>query len=314
MPANLTPQYMEAEEAYKRATTQEDKLAALEDMLRSIPKHKGTEKMQADIKKRIARAREEGQAGAKKGRPDPFRVERAGAGQVFVLGAPNSGKSSLVGTLTGAKVVVAEYPFATTAPVPGMMRFEDILIQMVDMPPLTRDTFVPAMAASIRAGDGVLLTVDAAGDDCADALEECLSLLEQGRAMRDGQFLWVVATKLDLPGAAENADLLAEIFPDRHFVRISTTTGVGLAPLPGQVFRALGIIRVCSKPPGKPPDVDAPFVLRVGGTIDDLALAIHKDLYSNLKTARVWGSAKFDGQSVARDYVLADGDVVEFKT
>ena len=191
MPANLTPQYMEAEEAYKRATTQEDKLAALEDMLRSIPKHKGTEKMQADIKKRIARAREEGQAGAKKGRPDPFRVERAGAGQVFVLGAPNSGKSSLVGALTGAKVVVAEYPFATTAPVPGMMRFEDILIQMVDMPPLTRDTFVPAMAASIRAGDGVLLTVDAAGMTVPTRSKSAIPA-RTGAGYEDGQFLRVV--------------------------------------------------------------------------------------------------------------------------
>lgn len=313
MPANLTPQYMEAEEAYKRAVTQEEKLAALEDMLRSIPKHKGTEKMQADIKKRIAKARDDTRAGAKKGRPDPYRVEREGAGQVMVAGAPNSGKSSLVGALTSARVVVAEYPFATSAPVPGMMRFENILIQLVDMPPLAHDMFPPAMAAAIRAADGVLLTVDAASDDCAEALEECLALLEERRAVREGQFVLVVATKLDLPGAADNATVLAEVFPGRQFAHISAKDGTGLGLLPGQVFRALNIIRVCSKPPGKPADTDAPFVLKAGGTIDDLARAIHRDLHANMKTARVWGSAKFDGQSVPREYILSDGDIVEFK-
>jgi ribosome-interacting GTPase 1 len=314
MPANLTPQYIEAEEAYKRATTPEDRLAALENMLRCIPKHKGTEKMQADIKKRIARAREEGRAAAKKGRPDPYRVEREGAAQVFVVGPPNSGKSSLVGALTNARVVVAEYPFATTSPVPGMMRFENILIQLVDMPPMTRDMFPPAMAAAIRASDGLLVTVDVSSDDCADVLEECLTLLDEGRAIREGQFMSVVATKLDLPGAADNADILADVFPGRQLLRVSAAARAGLDLVPGHVFGNLGIIRVCSKPPGKPADWNAPFVLKKGDTVGDLARAIHKDLYANMKTARVWGSAKFDGQSVPREYVLSDGDIVEFRT
>ena len=176
MPANLTPQYLEAEEAYRRAKTQQEKLAALEEMLRSIPKHKGTEKMQADIKRRIAKLRDEAARAAKKGKADPYRVEREGAGQVFVVGPPNSGKSSVVAALTSAKVVVADYPFATSAPVPGMMKHENVLIQLVDTPPITPDTFPPAMAAALRGGDGLLVTIDASSDDCLDMLEECVGL------------------------------------------------------------------------------------------------------------------------------------------
>lgn len=314
MPANLTPQYLEAEEAYRRAKTQQEKLAALEEMLRSIPKHKGTEKMQADIKRRIAKLRDEAARAAKKGKADPYRVEREGAGQVFVVGPPNSGKSSVVAALTSAKVVVADYPFATSAPVPGMMKHENVLIQLVDTPPITPDTFPPAMAAALRGGDGLLVTIDASSDDCLDMLEECVGLLREGRATRDGQFLDVLATKVDLAGAAGNAELLAEVFPDLHIQPVSSQTMQGMDLLPRNVFLRLGVIRVYSKPPGRQPDLEAPFVLKEGSTVDDLARAIHKDLHRNMKAARVWGSARFDGQPVPRDHVLADGDIVEFRT
>lgn len=125
MPANLTQQYYAAEEAYKKATTPEEKLAALEEMLATIPKHKGTEKLQAEIKKRISRMRKEG--GQSKGgsrQEDPFLIDRQGAGQVFLLGWPNAGKSALVQTLTNAKTQVTEYPFATALPIPGMMQYK----------------------------------------------------------------------------------------------------------------------------------------------------------------------------------------------
>jgi hypothetical protein len=121
MPANLPPQYIEAEEVYRRAKTAAEKIAALEDMLAVIPKHKGTEKLQADIKRRLARLRDESEKKAKAGRRDPFLVERHGAGQVAVVGFPNVGKSALVGAFTRAKVEVAPYPFATAFPVAGMM-------------------------------------------------------------------------------------------------------------------------------------------------------------------------------------------------
>lgn len=314
MPANLTPQFMAAEEAYKRATAPEEMLAALEEMLRQIPKHKGTEKMQADIKRRIARAREAGEASRKKGRVDPYRVEKEGAGQVFVVGPPNSGKSALVGALTSARVVVTDYPFATSGPVPGMMRHENVLIQLVDTPPFTTDNFPPAMAASFRNGDGLLLVIDASSDDCLEKLDESWSLLESGKALAEGKFLKVIASKADAPAAADNVGFLRETFPQLCIIDVSIRDGTNLANLPELLFHALGVIRAYSKPPGKQPDKNSPFVLKAGSTVEHMAEAIHRDLPRTMKGARVWGSAKFDGQSVPREHILADGDIVEFRT
>ena len=314
MPANLTPQYMEAEEALQRAITPEEKLDALEEMLRAIPKHKGTEKMQADIKRRIARLREASEAARKKGKADPYRVEREGAGQVFVVGPPNSGKSALVGALTKAKVVVAAYPFATAWPVPGMMKHEDILIQLVDTPPATGGNCPPALAASVRGGDAVIIVVDASIDSCLDDLQDQLDLLEDRRVISDGRPCMVVLSKTDLPGAAGNAEILVEAYPEARCALVSVQSGAGLQELPGTVFEMLGITRLYAKPPGREVDRAAPFVLKRGGTVADLARAIHRDLSRTMKSARVWGSARFDGQPVPREYVLSDGDVVEFRT
>ncbi|MGI6130747.1 MAG: GTPase [Bacillota bacterium] len=314
MPANLTPQYMEAEEAYKRAITPEEKIDALEEMLRTIPKHKGTDKMQADIKRRIARLKEAGEAARKKGRPDPYRVEREGAGQVFVVGPPNSGKSALVGRLTNARVVVASYPFATVQPVPGMMKYEDILIQLVDTPPVLADNCPPALVASIRSGDAVLMVVDASSDSCLDDVQDLLDLLEERRVINQGKPHMAVLSKIDLPDAADNAEILLEAYPDISFVTVSAESREGLEELPRILFDMLDIIRLYSKPPGRDVDRAAPFVLKRGGTVAELAGAIHRDLPRTMKSARVWGSARFDGQPVPREYVLSDGDVVEFRT
>jgi len=314
MPANLTPQYMEAEEAYKRAITPEEKLAALEEMLRTIPKHKGTDKMQADIKRRIARMKEAGEAARKKGKADPYRVEREGAGQVFVVGSPNSGKSALVAGLTNAKVIVAPYPFATVQPVPGMMKHEDILIQLVDTPPISADNCPPALVASVRSGDAVMMVVDASADSCLDDVQDLSDLLQERGVINHGKPHVVALSKIDLPAAADNAEIVLEAYPDIKFVKVSAESGEGLEELPLIVFDMLDIIRLYSKPPGRDVDRAAPFVLKRGGTVADLAGAIHRDLPRTMKSARVWGSARFDGQPVPREYVLSDGDVVEFRT
>src|SRR5512137_1545115 len=139
MPANLTPEYEKAELRYKQATSDEERLAGLQAMLSAIPKHKGTEKMQADLKRRISQLRrEEQQTGHSKG-PDPFHIPRSGAGQVALIGAPNCGKSSLLAATTHAAARVADYPFTTVLPQPGMWHQDDVQIELVDTPPLTED-------------------------------------------------------------------------------------------------------------------------------------------------------------------------------
>ncbi|MEW6228554.1 MAG: GTPase [Bacillota bacterium] len=322
MPANLTPQYLEAEQAFKEAKTVPEKIAALEEMLALIPKHKGTEKLQADIKRRLSKLREEGEKKAKAGRQDPFLVEKHGAGQVALAGFPNSGKSALVGALTRAKVTVADYPFSTAIPVAGMMQFEDILIQLVDMPPMTEDGLQPGLAGALRNADALLLVVDASSDDCLDRLEGILTHLRERRVLRDEvvegvhahtlEDCMVVATKIDVPGAAENLEILKEYLPPGlELVATSAATGENLEILRRRVFGLLGVIRIYTKVPGRPPDMGQPFILKKGSAVVDMAAAVHRDFPSKLKSARIWGSAKFDGQSVPRDYVLQDKDIVE---
>lgn len=322
MPANLTPQYLEAEQAFKEAKTVPEKLAALEEMLALIPKHKGTEKLQADIKRRLSRLREEGERRGKTGRQDPFLVEKHGAGQVALAGFPNTGKSALVGALTRAKVIVADYPFSTALPVAGMMQFEDILIQLVDMPPMTEDSLQPGLAGALRNADALLFVVDASSDDCLDQLEGILTHLRERRVLRDEvmegvhahtlEDCMVVATKTDAPDAAENLEILKEYLPSGlELVATSAATGENLDTLRRRVFDLLGVIRIYTKVPGRPPDMGQPFILKKGSAVVDMAAAVHRDFPSKLKSARIWGSAKFDGQSVPRDYVLQDKDIVE---
>lgn len=329
MPANLTPQYLKAEEAFKAATTTEEKLAGLEEMLRQLPKHKGTEKIQADLKRRIAALKKEDGAKGKAQRQDPFHVVRAGGGQVVLLGAPNTGKSSLVGALTRAKVDVSPQPFATQQAVPGMMLYEDAPIQLVDLPAITADFIPPGLLGAVRNADGVLVLCDLSAADALEqaelALEACarvkLVLHPPGRAPEPtGEEpaghralpALIVAAKSDLPGARETLSLLAELLSERlPLIAVSCATGEGLPEFRRAVFELLGLIRVYSKEPGKPFSKEAPFLLPKGSTALELATRIHKDLGATFKYARVWGSARHDGLQVGRDHLLHDLDIVE---
>ncbi len=331
MPANLTPEYLEAERKFRAATTREEKLAALEEMLATIPKHKGTEKMQADIRRRIAKLRQEAGRRPSTARHKPFyHVEKEGAGQVVLVGPPNAGKSSLLARLTHATPEIAEYPFTTRLPMPGMMEFENVQIQLVDMPPLAPSYTEPWMLALVRQADAALLVFDLADDDVLTKIEETLLLLEQaniplrspapadsplareGRRASASKNALVLGTKLDLPGARENLGLVREWLGERFRVLpVSAQTGENLEALRREVYDLLGIIRVYTKEPGKKPDLTAPFVLKRGSTVADIARAIHRDFVERLKYARIWGTGKFDGQLVHRDHVLEDGDIIE---
>lgn len=327
MPANLTPEYMKAEEAFKSATTTEDKIAALQHMISVLPKHKGTDHMLADLRRRLSKLRQMGEQEARKKKAgyDPFRVPKQGAGQVLLLGPPNAGKSTLVGRLTRAHVSVTSYPFATAMPVPGMMRFEDVAVQLVDLPSIQDGQLQSGMLGLIKGTDAVLLVADLASPEVLDEIEALMATLTEGRArlharekppepeplVKDIPTL-VLANKIDTEGARDVLELLEEALDHRFPVLpVSATRGDGLEKVPGKVFRLLDRIRVYSKEPGKPVDRSAPFVLRRGETVLDLARTIHRDFPDRLKQANVWGSARFDGQAVARDYCLQEGDVVE---
>ncbi len=325
MPANLTPAYQKAEERYRRATRDEERLAALQEMLSTIPKHKGTDRMQGDIKRRISQLRKQA---AKKGAArglDPFYVPKNGAGQAVLIGPPNVGKSSLLAATTNAAVKVGEYPYTTALPTPGMWAYEDAQIQLVDTPPMTPEHVPPGLFGTIRQADVVAVVVDAAGDALEQA-ESALSVLD-GRDIQlagvrrndlsdEGSSRWsglIVANKADL-AEAETLDALSELYAGRLDVMpVSALTGEGLDRLGSRLWELLGVIRVYTKEPGRRADNDQPYTLPVGSTIDDLARAIHRDLPELMKFARIWGAGRFDGQRAHRNEILRDKDVVEIR-
>ena len=326
MPANLTPQYSKAEQEFKQAKTTEDKLACLKRMYALLPKHKGTEKLQADLKTRMKELRDELENEKKRGkRGVSYKIPKQGAGQVMILGGPNVGKSLLLARLTRAQPEVAAYPFTTHEPQPGMMPWQDVHVQLIDTPPITADYLEGYLPGMIRSANAALLLVDVGDDDGPTQADDVIRRLEQTKTILVGQppttdedspleyvKTMLVANKIDLPGAEERLEMVRELFGDRFPIHaISAEHGQGLEELRDAIYRFLNVIRVYTKQPGKPPDMDAPFTCPAGSTLIELAALVHRDFAQNLKYARIWGTGVYDGQNVKRDHVLHDRDIVE---
>lgn len=327
MPANLTPEYKEAQRAYRAAKSPEDKLRCLEHMLSVIPKHKGTEKMQGDLKKKIAKFSNEG---GKKGggggrRGSMFNVTREGAGQVVLAGAPNSGKSAIMDNLTNASPQVADYPYTTIKPQPGMMPYENIKIQIVDIPPLGKEFTESWIPGIVRNADMALLVANLASDEVLEETQFVIDKLLEGkvelvenveqRFLPDGSArvkTKMVCTHAKTPDAEVVLEFIKEEFGSLFPLWTVDTDEPGqMASLSRNIFEGLEIIRVYTKSRGKKPEKNNPVVLPVGSTVMNFAFDIHKDLARNLKYARIWGSEKYEGQKVTKDYKLMDEDVVE---
>jgi ribosome-interacting GTPase 1 len=327
MPANLTPQYLKAEEAYRQAATLDDELKCLQVMLQEIPKHKGTDHLQAQLKAKIAKAKKELATEKRTGKKTRgLRIPRQGAGTAIILGGPNAGKSQLLASFTRATPEVAPYPFTTTAPAPGMMPWEDVMVQLIDTPPITADYIEGHLHGLIRSADLALLLVDLGSDDgieqCQDALDRlsgtktrlaARSYLDEDDVGLSYTQTFLLPNKIDLPEAPQRLDLLHELCPvDFPEHVISARHGTGLEALREAIYKAMDVVRVYTKlPAAKQPDLDRPFTLRRGSTLLELAGQVHKDYLEGLRFARVWGTAVHDGTAVKGDYVLHDKDVVE---
>jgi ribosome-interacting GTPase 1 len=326
MPTNLPPEAFDAERKYKEATTIPEKVKYLEEYISAIPKHKGTDKLRAELRRKLSKLKTEGQKSKKQGsrQDSSFHIPREGDGQVIVTGLTNVGKSTLVSSLTNARPKIFEAPYTTWEPTPGMMEYENVKIQLIDTPPLNRDYVNPELFEMIKKCDVILLMVDLNGDPFKQ-LEEAVKILEehriaplrlQSKYSPEARMIFipylVLANKCDGNSQEEDFQIFKELLDDNWpSLPVSATTGYNLEKMKQIVFKKLNVIRIYSKPRGKEPDLSAPFVLKSGATVEDFAAKVHRDFLKTLKTAHVWGKDVFDGQLVAKDHKLNDGDIVE---
>ncbi len=342
MPANLSPEYKAAEAAYRAARDPRARLDGLREMLRTIPKHKGTERLQADIKARIKALGEELDVARKGGgHGGPALVVRPeGAAQVALLGPPNAGKSALHARLTGSEAHVAPYPFTTQFPEPGMLPFEDVQFQLVDLPPIAPEHPVPWLGGTLQSADAALLVLDLGDPADVEQWEAVRSILARMRVVLTGR--WPVDAPASAvgtaasPGDADDPFVVtlptlvlankAEAFADPDaelealreltgsafpMLAVSAQTGLGLGAIGPWLFGHLGVVRVYTKVPGHAADRSRPFTLRRGQTVGDVARLVHRDLGHTLRYARLWGASGHDGQQVGPEHHVADRDVVE---
>ncbi len=310
MPANLPPQYFDAEKNYREAKTAPEKILALEEMLAIMPKHKGTDHLRAELRRRIAKLN---QASEKKSATQRMSmlIEKEGAAQVIIVGLPNAGKSQLVSSITNASPAVAEYPFTTHNATPGMMKFENIQIQLIDTPPLVPQSIQWWLPHMIRRADAILVVVDLSNAPLAQ-VEAIIAQLEDMKIELGEKKALIIGNKLDLGNVDENYTALKNKHKEQlPVIAISAKERVGLEELKFEIYQMLDIIRVYTKTPGEKPDFEDPIILGRGSTLEDAAAQVHKDFLAKLKYARVWGSGKHDGLMVKRDHVLQDGDIIE---
>jgi uncharacterized protein len=330
MPANLTPPYKAAEQRYREATDDPTRLEALNEMMQLIPKHKGTEKLQAEIKAKIAKLKKAPAAkpgGAKAKSLD--NIPREGAGQIPLVGPPNCGKSQFLKAVTHAHPEVADYPFTTRVPTAGMMPWENVKFQLIDLPPIALQSFEGWMTSLLFRADAIFLFADLSSDDLLDDLERALAILKEHRISLDhpefevsdedysldevSKRTFLIANKADLDEDGIRLGFLQESYGTKYPIYpINSQAGEGVAALETDLFRSLKLLRVYTKTPGHPADLNDPIVLSAPATVEDAAYQIHKDFAQRLAYATIWGKGKFDGAHVHKDFVLTDGDVLEF--
>ncbi|MEA3296622.1 MAG: GTPase [candidate division Zixibacteria bacterium] len=329
MPANLPPQYYELEREFRAEKDVREKLRMAKELLRIMPKHKGTDKLQAEMKAKISKLNRQIDSGSRGGGTRQVtamdHIDKEGAGQVIIIGPPNCGKSSLLDALTGAKPLVANYSYTTREPMAGMMTFETVQIQLIDTPPISTDLYENYLSGLIRNADMVVLVCGLANESMITGLEFIFHKLEEKRIVlkpdtseksenlrQSIKKTILCAHKTYEDESGEKRARLRERFPGFPIVGTSIIDDDSLDAFKKAVYDGLKIIRVYTKPVGKEADFTDPIILPFDSTVEDAAVTLHKDFAAKLRFAKIWGEGKFDGQRVQRDFKVRDGDIIEF--
>ena len=325
MPTNLPPEYFAADRKFREAESTSAKITSLEELIATVPKHKGTDKLRAELRRKLSKLRvDQKKKKSTSKHESEYHIEKEGAGRISIIGSPNVGKSSLIKALTHAAPKISNSPFTTWVPLPGMMLIEDIQVQLIDTPPLNKEHIKPEFFDLIKSSDLLLLVVDLQATPFKQ-LEEALAILEEHKiapAQKKNQIpeeknfnfvpFIIVVNKDDDDKIDEDFEVFDEFLEsDLPLVPISAANKRNLDKLSELIFEKLEVMRIYSKRPGNEADKSSPFVLKKGSTIEEFAQKVHKDFHQNLKTARVWGRDVYDGQLVGRDHILNDKDVVE---
>ncbi len=343
MPINATPEYQAAERKYNEAKTIQEKIAALEDMLRKAPSHKGAESLRADIKSKLSKYRLQVEKEKKSaGKKFQLSVKKEGAAQVVLVGLTNTGKSWLLSKLTNAKPEISEYEFTTKMPEVGILEYQGVKIQVVEIPPIMQDFISkekgPSFFSIIRNSDLIVFVVrnDADLKMMKEEFDKASIRIDKERpkvkikkegsgginfvgrikgsledAKRICRDYGILNAGIEIEGEISLSDLEDVINEKTAFMKsIKVSSYDRIDDVKWKIWKNLSLIKVYTKQPGKKKDWP-PVALRLGSTIKDLAEHIHKDFLRKFRFARVWGSSKYPGQQLGLDYELKDEDIVE---
>lgn len=274
MATNVSPEYIKAEGEYRKAGSLKEKLQCLEKMLAAIPKHKGTEKMQQQIKQRMSKTRlmiekesqKKGSGGA-----NFFQIKKTGDALIVITGTTNGMHRELFEGLTKKNVVGH---LLTQRPEIGVVDYGGAIVQMCLLPEMTSDylerNYGPSCVAIMRQADLIVVS-------CSHEEEMMITTIIDDILASGVKIFWYVGQ-----------DGVKEL-----------------------LWKQLGLIRIFTKQPGKPHE-KRPLTLRIGSTVREVALTVHKDFLKSFRYARIFGkSAKFDGQTVGLQHILDDRDIVE---
>jgi len=303
MPINANFEYANAEEKYHSAQTDQEKLAALEEMIRTMPSHKGAENLRKNLKTRYKKLKQE-LIKSKKKTKGKLGIKKQDL-QAVLIGLTNSGKSSLLKAVTNANPQIADYGFTTTEPEIGTLDYQGCSIQIIDLPPITSPNFNKGI---INSADTLLIVVE--------KINEIPFILGQIKQNKEATKI-IIFNKIDL----YNEDIkrkISETLKSKRYnhVIISAKTGEGLEELKEKIFKSFPIIRIYTKHPGKKSkNEDKPVVLHLNSNLEDVAEKILHGYSKKVKYAKITGpSAKFKNQKVGLKHVMQDKDVVEFFT